>query len=45
MLFVEIVAVDCENHTKHTNTLSGQNAGFKYVKIGGMYSEDWALKG
>jgi hypothetical protein len=26
MLFRETVAVYCENHTEHTNTLCGQNA-------------------
>jgi hypothetical protein len=26
MLFKEIIAIYCENHTKHTNTLHGQNA-------------------
>jgi hypothetical protein len=28
MLFRETVAVCCENHTEHTDTLCGQNAGF-----------------
>jgi hypothetical protein len=28
MLFGETVAVYCENHTEHTNTLCGQNAEF-----------------
>jgi hypothetical protein len=28
MLFRETVAVYCENHTEHTNTLCGQNAEF-----------------
>jgi hypothetical protein len=28
MLFREIIAVYCENHTEHTNTLCGQNAEF-----------------
>jgi translation initiation factor IF-1 len=28
MLFWETVAVYCENHTEHTDTLCGQNAGF-----------------
>jgi hypothetical protein len=28
MLFRETVAVYCENHTEHTDTLCGQNAGF-----------------
>jgi translation initiation factor IF-1 len=34
MLFGETVAVYCENHTEHTNTLCGKNAGFWYVKAG-----------
>jgi hypothetical protein len=28
MLFMKTVAVYCENHTKHINTLCGQNAEF-----------------
>jgi hypothetical protein len=28
MLFREIIAVYCENHTEHINTLCGQNAEF-----------------
>jgi hypothetical protein len=44
MLFRETVAVYCENHTEHTDTLCGQNAEFKYVKAGGIYSDNWALK-
>jgi hypothetical protein len=28
MLFRETVAVYCENHMEHTNTLCGQNAEF-----------------
>jgi hypothetical protein len=28
MLFGETVAVYCENHTEHTDTLCGQNTGF-----------------
>jgi hypothetical protein len=38
MLFGETVAVYCENHTEHTNTLRGQNVEFFYVKAGGTYS-------
>jgi hypothetical protein len=38
MLFGEIVAVYCENHKEHTNTLCGQNAEFWYVKAGGTYT-------
>jgi hypothetical protein len=32
MLFGEIIAVYCENHTEHTNTLCGQNAEFWILK-------------
>jgi hypothetical protein len=32
MLFGETVAVYCENHTEHTDTLCGQNAEFWCVK-------------
>jgi hypothetical protein len=45
MLFGETVAVYCENHTEHTNTVCGQDAEFYYVKAGGTYSNHWALKG
>jgi hypothetical protein len=44
-LFRETVAVYCENHTEHKDTLCGQNAGFQCVKAGGTYSDHWALKG
>jgi hypothetical protein len=43
MLFGETVAVYCENHTEHTDTLCGQNAEFWYVKEYGIYSNHWAL--
>jgi hypothetical protein len=45
MLFGETVAVYCENHTEHTDTLCGQNAEFWCVKVGGPYNDHWALKG
>jgi hypothetical protein len=32
MLFREAVAVYCENHTEHTNTLCGQNAELLMLK-------------
>jgi hypothetical protein len=35
MLFRETVAVYCENHKKHADTLCGQNAELFYVKEGG----------
>jgi hypothetical protein len=34
MLFREAIPIYCENHTKHINTLCGQNAEFMYVKAG-----------
>jgi hypothetical protein len=37
MLFRETVAVYCENHTEHTNTLCGQKAEL-YVKASGTYN-------
>jgi hypothetical protein len=45
MLFRETVAVYCENPTKHTNSLRGQNADLSYVKAGGIYNNHWDLKG
>ena len=33
MLYREIIAVCSEIHTKHINTLCGQNVGFVYVKL------------
>jgi hypothetical protein len=38
MLFGETVAVYCENHMEHTDTLCGQNAEFQCVKAGGKFS-------
>jgi hypothetical protein len=45
MLYREIIAVCSEIHTKHINTLCGQNVEFVNVKPGGTYSDHWALKG
>jgi len=45
MLYTEIIAVCSEIHTKHINTLCGQDADFLNVKPGGTYSNHWALKG
>jgi hypothetical protein len=39
MLFKEIIAVYCENHTEHIITLCGQNAVFTYVKSGDTYND------
>jgi hypothetical protein len=44
MLFRETVAVYCENHTEHTNTLCEQNVEFCYVKDGGTYNNHLALR-
>jgi hypothetical protein len=44
MLFVDTVAVLCENHTKHTDTVCGQHVEIWCVKSGGIYSNLWALK-
>jgi hypothetical protein len=45
MPYREIIAVCSEIHTKHINTLCGQNVGFLNVKVGGTYSNHWALEG
>ena len=45
MLYKEIIAVCSEIHTKHINTLCGQNVEFVNVKPGGKYSDHWALEG
>jgi len=41
MLYREIIAVCSEIHTKHINTLCGQNVEL----TGGTYTDHWALKG
>jgi hypothetical protein len=43
MLYRKIIAVCSEIHTKHINTLCGQNVEFVDVKPGGTYSDHWAL--
>jgi len=45
MLCREIIVVCSEIHTKHINTLCGQNVESLDVKPGGTYSNRWALKG
>jgi hypothetical protein len=45
MLFGETIAVYCENHSEHTDTLCGQNVEFSTLKVGDTYSHHWALKG
>jgi hypothetical protein len=44
MLFREKIAVNCENHKKHTNTVCRQNAQLQYIKACGIYHDLWALK-
>jgi hypothetical protein len=43
ILFRETIAVYCKNHTKHTNTFSGQNAEFQFVETDGIHRNHWAL--
>ena len=43
MLYREIIAVCSQIHTKHINTLCGQNAEMLYVEPGGMYSDHCAV--
>jgi hypothetical protein len=45
MLYSEIIAVCSQIHTKHINTLCGQDVEFLNVKPGDIYSNQWALKG
>jgi hypothetical protein len=45
MLFRELIALYCDNHTGHKNTLCWQNAKFQYGKGGGTYVNHWVLKG
>jgi hypothetical protein len=44
MLYNEIIAVCSEIHTKHINTLCGQNVELLNVKHSGTYSNHWTLK-
>jgi hypothetical protein len=52
MLYKEIIAVCSQIHTKHINTLCGQNVELLNVKLavhivtttGGTYSDHWDLK-
>ena len=45
MLYREIIAVCSEIHTKHINTLCGQNVELLNVKPVGICSNYWALEG
>jgi len=44
MLYREIIAVCSQIHTKHINTLCGQNVALLNVKPGGTYNNQRALK-
>jgi len=44
MLYREIIAVCSQIHTKHTNTLWGQNVEFVNVKPGVTSSDHWVFK-
>ena len=44
MLYREIIFVCSEIHTKHINTLCGQNVEFVIVTPGGTYSDHWTLR-
>ena len=44
-LYRQIIAVCSQIHTKHINTLCGQNVEYVSVKPGGTHSDHWALKG
>ena len=45
MLYREIIAVCSQIHTKHINTLCGQNVEFLNVTAGSTYSDHWVLEG
>jgi len=45
MLYREIIAVCFQIHTKHRNTLCGQDTKFVNVAAAGTYSDHWALDG
>jgi len=44
MLYTEIMAVCSQIHTTHINTLCEQNVELLNVKLGGTYSDQWALE-
>jgi len=43
MLYGEVIAVCSQIHTKHKNTLCGQNVERLNVKPGGTYIDHWTL--
>jgi hypothetical protein len=44
MLYKEIIAVCSQIHTKHINTLCGQNTALLTGQFGDAQSSCWALK-
>ena len=44
MLYREIIAVCSEIHTKHINTLCGQNVVFSNLTPGGKYINHWTVQ-
>ena len=45
MLYREIIAVCSQIHTKHTNTLCGQNVELLNVKLVVRIVTNWSVKG
>jgi hypothetical protein len=45
MFYSEIIAVCSEIHTKHKNTLCGQNVEYFNVEAGGTYTNHYTLRG
>jgi hypothetical protein len=45
MLSREIIAVCSQIHTKHINTVCGENVEFLNVTFGGTYNDHWGLEG
>jgi len=43
MLYREIIAVCSEIHTKHINTVCGENVEFLNIKPGGTHSDHYAV--
>jgi hypothetical protein len=44
MLYREIIAICSEIHTKHINTLCGQDVELLNGKLGVTYSDHWAVQ-
>jgi len=43
MLYREIIVVCSQIHTKHINTVCGQNVELLNIKVSGFYDKHWAL--